>query len=208
MRRLLEQHGILGVAGGQYFANAIDTRTRGLDIVANYGVSVGRTGVLRVIGGYNQTRTRVTHIAEVPPELRNFQSRLFGRVQEGAVEVGQPGRTFTLTVNYSVKRFTVNLHNQRFGQASLLDSEDPASDQTVRAKWITDAGVTYRLSPHFRISANVANLFDVYPTEWIDFKDGVDATGMSIAGNFRYPGGISPFGMNGRTVYLHLSYRR
>ena len=208
VRRLLEQHGIQGVAGGQYFANAIDTRTRGLDIVANYGVSVGRNGVLRVIGGYNQTRTRVTRIASVPPELRNLQSLFFGRVQQGAVEAGQPDRTVTFTANYSFKRISVNLHNQRFGQASLLDSEDPASDQTVRAKWITDAGATYRLSPHFKISANVANLFDVYPTEWIDFKDGVDAAGMSIAGNFRYPGGISPFGMNGRTAYLHLSYRR
>jgi iron complex outermembrane receptor protein len=208
VRRLLEQNGIQGVAGGQYFANAIDTRTRGLDIVANYGIIVGRNGVLRVTGGYNQTRTRVTHIAEVPPELRNFQSLLFGRAQEGAVEAGQPDRTVTFTADYSVNRFGVNLHNQRFGQASLLDSDDPASDQTVRAKWITDAGATYRLSPHFRISANAANLFDVYPTEWIDFKDGVNAKGMSVAGNFRYPGGISPFGMNGRTVYLHLSYRR
>lgn len=208
VRRLLEQHGIQGVAGGQYFANAIDTRTRGLDIVANYGVSVGSSGVLRIIAGHNQTRTRVTRIADVPPELRNFQSLLFGRTQKGAVEVGQPGRTLTLTGNYSIKRLTVNLHNQRFGKASLLDSEDPTTDQTVRAKWLTDIGAKYRITSHFSVAGSVANLFDVYPTEWIDFKEGAAATGMSTAGNFRYPGGISPFGMNGRTLYLHLSYRR
>jgi hypothetical protein len=41
----------------------------------------------------------------------------------------------------------------------------------------------------------------------LDFRQGVSAQGMSMNGIFRYPGGISPFGLNGRTVYLHVSYR-
>jgi iron complex outermembrane receptor protein len=208
VRLLLEQHGIFGVAGGQYFANAIDTRTRGIDIVGNYGISAGRNGLLRLIGGYNQTRTHVTRIRAVPPELQQFQSALFNRTQEGTVEAGQPQRTLTFTTNYSIGRISLNLHNQRFGETSVLDSEDPDDDQTVSAKWITDAGAAYRIGSHFSIAGSVSNLFDVYPTEWNDFKYGVAAAGMSIAGNFRYPGGISPFGMNGRTLYLHLTYRR
>jgi hypothetical protein len=55
-------------------------------------------------------------------------------------------------------------------------------------------------------SVTAVNLFDVYPDEWKDFKDGLKATGASMQGIFRYPGGLSPFGMNGRTLYLRLAY--
>jgi iron complex outermembrane recepter protein len=207
IRLLLEQNGLPGLAGGQYFANAIDTRTRGLDIVAHYAAPMGDYGNLRLTGGYNRTRTRVTHIASVPPELSRFQSLLFSRMQEGATEAGQPDRTVSFTANYSVSRIGVNLHNQRFGQASLLDSDNSSNDQTVRAKWITDLSMVYRLARRMTVTATAANLFDVYPDEWVDFKYGVEAEGQSTRGIFRYPGGISPFGMNGRTLFLHLSYR-
>ncbi|MDP9179629.1 MAG: TonB-dependent receptor, partial [Gemmatimonadota bacterium] len=205
--RLFEEHGLGGIAGGRYFTNAIDTKTRGVDIVMNYGMLVGGSGLLRLMGGYNKTKTRVTRVAAAPPQLAAFQSVLFNRAERGKMEVGQPRQTITLTANYSMNRIGLNVHNQRFGQASLPDLSDPLKDQTVRAKWITDAGVSYQLRPRLTVAASASNLFDVYPDEWWDFKDGVDAQGMSMFGIFRYPGGISPFGMNGRTAYVHLSYR-
>lgn len=205
--RLFADNGQRGIAGARYFSNAIDTRTRGIDIVTSYGLSVGSSGLLRLTAGYNATRTRVTHVAQAPLPLSKFRSLLFSRVEEGKMESGQPRRTAVTTLNFSFKRLALNLHNQRFGEASLLDAADPSSDQTVRAKWITDAGFSYQTGTRWSLAFSVNNLFDVYPDDWWDFKDGVNATGMSSQGIFRYPGGISPFGMNGRTVFLHLSYR-
>jgi iron complex outermembrane receptor protein len=204
---LLESQGVFGVAGGQYFANAVNTRTRGIDIVASYGVVVGSSSVIKLIAGFNRTQTRVTDVAALPPELEKFQSVLFSRLQEGQIEAGQPDRTLSLTADYSIRRFNASLRNIRMGQASLLDSQNPAGDNAVAAKWITDLSVSCGISQRIKISAAVANLFDIYPTEWSDFKNGVNATGGSVAGNFRYLGGISPFGMNGRTLYARLSYR-
>jgi len=57
------------------------------------------------------------------------------------------------------------------------------------------------------VALSGSNLFDVYPDEWSDFKDGLNATGVSMQGIFRYPGALAPFGMNGRTLYLRLAYR-
>ena len=54
---------------------------------------------------------------------------------------------------------------------------------------------------------SAANLFDVYPDEWWDFDHGLEATGPSMKGIFRYPGALSPFGMNGRTVHLQIAWR-
>ncbi len=205
--RLLGEHGSPGVAGAQYYANAANTRTKGLDVVARYGFVVGREGVLHMVGGYNRTRTRVTDVRSTPPELERFQATLFGRTQRGEIESTQPDRTVTFTTDYSLRRFTVDVHNQRFGRTHLLDALDPTKDQTVEPTWITDLGLSHAMGRHLTVSASVANLFDAYPSEWIDFKNGVKATGLSVAANFRYAVAISPFGANGRTIGLHFAYR-
>jgi iron complex outermembrane receptor protein len=205
--RMFAENGQRDIVAARYFSNAVDTRTRGVDVVGTYGLSVGNSGIVRIVAGYNSTRTRVTRVAKAPPQISRFQSLLFGRTERGKMEGGQPHHTLTTTINYSVNRLGLNLHNQRFGQVSLLDVVSPEDDQVVTAKWITDAAISYRVGRRLTIAASVNNLFDVYPDEWSDFKDGVNATGQSIFGIFRYPGGISPFGMNGRTVYLHLYLR-
>lgn len=205
--RVLAEHGYPGIAGAQYFANAANTRTTGVDVVARYGVVLGGEGILQLVGGYNQTRTRVTDVRATPPELSKSQATLFGRTQRGAIERAQPDRTFTLTSDYTFRRFAVDLHNQRFGRTQILDAADPAKDQSVEPAWITDLGVSYNIGRRLTTSVSVANLFDAYPSEWIDYKNGVNATGLSVAANFRYAVAISPFGVNGRTVYFRLTYR-
>ena len=145
-------------------------------------------------------------MSPAPTPLLAFDSLLFGRVERGKIERGQPHHTLILTANFSMQRIAVNANLQRFGAASLLDVSDPARDQTVGAKWITDLGVTYALCRRWQVGANVSNLFDVYPDEWRDYELGVAGV-LSMNGVFRYPGGISPFGMNGRTAYVRVTYR-
>ncbi|HVF39153.1 MAG TPA: hypothetical protein VM939_04575, partial [Gemmatimonadaceae bacterium] len=88
-----------------------------------------------------------------------------------------------------------------------LDQTNPEFDQFVGAKWITDARLSYQLRPRVQVAVSAANLFDVYPDEWWDFKNGLNARYVSMQGIFRYPGALSAFGMNGRTVYLRVAYR-
>jgi iron complex outermembrane recepter protein len=205
--RLLADHGHPGIAGAQYFANAADTRTQGIDVVTRYGLVLGSEGVLQLVAGYNQNRTRVTEVRSTPPELKQLQSTLFGRTQQGSIEVGQPDRTIMLTTDYSFRRFSVDIHNQRFGKTQLRDAFDPAKDQTVEPSWITDAGLSYAIARRVTASVSIANLFDVYPSEWNGFKDGLNARDLSLKANFRYAVSISPFGANGRTLYLHFMYK-
>jgi iron complex outermembrane recepter protein len=208
IRQLFEREGLAGVAGGRYFTNAVDTRTRGFDVVANYGMLLANGGMLRLVGGYNQSRTRVTRVSETPPELRAFQSVLFDRIERGRIEQGQPRNNVNLTVNYTQGRLGLNVHNQRFGDVSQLASDTTgALDQTFRGKVVTDMDVSYRMLNRVRLSVGANNLFDVYPDEWKDFHRGVDGA-LTTAGIYRYPGGTAPFGMNGRFVYVRMSYAR
>nr|MBA3405504.1 TonB-dependent receptor [Gemmatimonadaceae bacterium] len=87
------------------------------------------------------------------------------------------------------------------------DQTNPEADLIVGAKWITDARISWRLRPRLRVAISGANLFDVYPDETRDFKDGLSGQGISTGGISRYPGALSAFGMNGRTLYLRLAYQ-
>lgn len=206
VRALFVERGLGNIGGGRFFTNAIDTRTRGFDVVANYGVLLGSAGLLRVTGGYNQTETEVLRVADTPPELSAFKETLFDRVERGRLERGQPRNTITLTLNHAIDDFTINLHNQRFGEVTQLNA-DPSGeqDQTFGAKWITDLDLSYRFRDRLRLAVGANNLLDVYPDAWKDFES---RGGLSTNGIYRYAGGVSPFGFNGRFVYLRLSYGR
>lgn len=204
--RLFEENGMRGIGGGNYFTNSMDTRTQGVDLVASHALLLNGSQVLRMLGGYNRTRSTVTQIAQLPSQLARFRSQLITRSGRGILEDGQPRETITLTLSYGAGPVAINLHNQRSGPTAQRDQNSPAADQTVGPKWITDVRIAYQLRPRVQVAASGANLFDVYPDEWWDFKDGLNALGVSMMGISRYPGALSPFGMNGRTFYLRLAY--
>ena len=204
IRTRLEAIGLTGVTGARYFTNAIDTRTRGLDIVANYGINFRDAGILRLTGGYNRTYTRVRHVIPTPPELTGFDEQLFGRAKRGRIEEGQPKDNILASANYEAGRFGFVLRGQRFGevtnrQARLATNQPP--DQTFGAKVVTDVSVSYRPLWPLTLTAGADNVFDVYPDEQSD--RGNLATGYAGNANFGMNpyNGISPFGFNGRFIY-------
>jgi iron complex outermembrane receptor protein len=208
--KLFEENGFPGIAGGSYFANKIDTRTRGVDIVGSHAILLTRASVLRILGGYNYNRTRVTHVEDPPAELAAFKAQLFNRTSRGIIEQGQPRQTISLGLDYTAGPIGFNVHNQRSGPTAQLDQRTPAAggiDQVVDAKWVTDVRASYQLRSRLEVAVSAANLFDVYPNEWVDFKDGLNAKAFSNKGIFRYPGALSAVGQNGRTWYVQISYR-
>jgi iron complex outermembrane receptor protein len=66
--------------------------------------------------------------------------------------------------------------------------------------------LSYQLQQRVRIAIGANNLFDVYPEEWKDWDQGVNGA-LTTNGIYRYAGGTSPWGINGRIVYVRLSYR-
>ncbi len=207
VRDYFTSRGFTGVGGGRFFTNAIDTETRGFDVVASYGFLLGSSGQLRLTGGYNQNETEVTRISSTPPALAQFQSTLFDRTQVGLLEHGQPKNNINLTANLTMGAFGLNLHNQRFGEVWQFNLDPSgALDQEFSAKWVTDLDVSYKLMNRIRVALGANNVFDVYPDEWKDWNAGV-AGALTTNGIYRYPGLTSPWGMNGRTVYVRLSYR-
>jgi len=198
--------GFAGVTGGRFFTNAIDTRTRGIDVVLQHSRRVG-PGLLRFVGGANFTRTEVlTDPVITPPQLTGLGEVLFGRVERGRIEKGQPRSNINLALNYALERLTVNLNNHRFGSVSVFGTAPEGSptntDQTFGAKWITDLDVTFRATRRVSLSVGANNVLGVYPDENFRSPTGAD---NSNAGIFPY-NQVSPFGFNGAFYYVRLAW--
>ncbi|HYH80332.1 MAG TPA: TonB-dependent receptor [Longimicrobium sp.] len=206
IRQLFETAGFAGVTGGRFFTNAIDTRTKGLDVVLQYSRPIG-PGMLRFIGGANFTDTEVlTDPVPTPPQLTGLGEVLFGRVERGRIERGQPRNSVNLALNYGLERITVNLNNRRFGEVTVFGTAAEGSptntDQTFGAKWITDLDVSVRAARRVTVSVGANNLLGVYPDENFRSLSGAD---NSNAGIFPY-NQVSPFGFNGAFYYVRLAW--
>ena len=197
--RFLAAQGFPGVGSARYFTNAIDTKTNGIDVVTRYALDLGTRGVTGFTGGYNHTVTVVTHIDSTPQALRVQNSVLFDRLERSRIEEGQPHKTISLTLDHTINRFNVTLHTTRFGEVGSRGATDPALDQKYKARWITDANVTLPLARKLAVTLGVNNIADVYPSENIPANNN--------SGIFPY-NGISPFGFNGRFVYLRTRWER
>ena len=93
--RLFEANGMRGIGGGNFFANAMDVRTRGIDVVANHTFQIGSAGVMRLTGGYNHTRNTVMRVRPQPTPLAGLAPVFSSRTARGVVERGQPRETVT-----------------------------------------------------------------------------------------------------------------
>ena len=182
-----------GANGARFFTNAIDTRTSGVDVMANYRADLRAAGDLRLRAGYSHSETDIVGSVATPPQLAGFESVLFDRIERRRIECGQPNDSVRLGGDWRRKRFGADVNVARYGSFCSF-TLSPADDQEYAAKWLTDVEASFRMSG-FTIAAGVENLFDVFPDR--------NTTVNSFNGIQTFPS-QSPFGMNGRTVYARI----
>jgi iron complex outermembrane recepter protein len=197
---LLAANGFAGVGGARYFTNAIDTKTQGVDVVGSYGLAVGRSSTMRLSAAFNQNRNRITRVRPTPSALSSLGEALFDRTERVRFVDGQPPNNVRLMAEYTVGRFGVVVQEQRYGEVSIAPTPaNPAFDQTFPARWLSDLSATYQATAHLTIAAGADNLFNQYPGETI--------AANSNNGAFPYSS-FSPFGFNGRFLFVRAIYRR
>ena len=196
---LLASLGINGVTSARYFNNAIDTRTRGVDVVGTYSIPLAAS-TLNLTAGYNRNKTEITRIAPNPPELTALGENLWrvGRDEQGRIEEGYPRDKFTLNAVWNLAAWDFALGTTRYGEFTTRVSEtgNPVNDQKYGAIWTVDASASYRLDG-WTFTLGADNLLDEYPDRTI-FPN-------SNSGQFPYSS-QSPFGFNGAYVYGRIAY--
>ena len=196
---LLANLGITNVTSARYFNNAIDTRTRGVDIVGTWNVPLA-TSSLDLTASYNYNKTEVTRIAPNPSALDALGANLerMGRDERGRIEEGAPRDKFAVGANWSFANWGVNANATRYGEVVNRNATNPAQDQAFSSKWTVDLSANYRPSQNWTVTVGADNVLDEYPEESI-FAN-------STFGLFPYSL-YSPFGFNGRYLYGRIAYK-
>ena len=199
-----------GVTTGQFFMNAADTETRGMDVVASWDVPFIKRGDLELnfLGALMQTQIRDVKLpAGLPPSL--FQDR-----ERSIIEEWQPKSRFTLSSLYQLDQFSASVMVHRYGSYTVSGDGNNPKKQKFDPKYVTDVQASYNFGSFgiFKIGAN--NLFDVTPDEdTIDTSRGgriIDSQGNLIVNStdvFTYSRRSAPFGFNGGFYYVAFEYR-
>jgi iron complex outermembrane receptor protein len=198
--------GIDEADAAQFFSNAIDTRTRGIDIVFAHSQFFGEH-LLGFTAALNLNETEIIGDVKSPENLDSESQRntLFNREERARLTMGQPQNKVVLALNYQFKNFGIDFRNVRFGEVgareATVDEETGVNilDQDYSGKWITDLEVNYTISNSFGLFVGANNIFDVYPDENKPEKQDF--------GRFPYNTAVTQFGFMGTYYYAGLNIR-
>ena len=186
--QILLDSGFTSIAAVQFPTNALDTKSDGIDIVANYRMFAG-SGTFDFSFAVNFAKNKITRVSPLPDILQGtatIYTSALDIVTINAIERNRPDRRSTFTTNYSLGRFHAMGRASDFG--SYVDGSLDGLE-TFGAKMLLDGELGYRFQS-VNISIGARNLFNVYP-------DQVQVADNTNNGTFIYPG-ASPFGYNGR----------
>ncbi len=213
-----------GATTANFFANAIDTRSRGLEGVISYSANMGNAGRFRFLLSATFIKNEVRKGADGKPIINASEvlinsgqiGNYFNREDQSRIEVVSPSSKGNFMVNYNYRRFGAMLRFAYFGQAVYLDPtidpSNPASfplntftgqkqtlDQTFSPKTTTDFSLSYDLTRYFTLTVGATNIFDIYP-------DQQTHSGNVSLGRFIYSRRVEQMGYNGRFVFTRLSF--
>ncbi|MGE0404365.1 MAG: TonB-dependent receptor, partial [Kofleriaceae bacterium] len=142
-----------GVDQAQFFANAVNTSTKGLDIVAEYSAEAG-SGVLALTGSINFTATSVDEILIPGALLSKFggdravvEGFYFSRLARNRIEDSVPSQKGTVAVRYTIAGLTALARANYYGSVQFKP-DNPANDETFGAKVLFDLDFGYQFNKH------------------------------------------------------------
>jgi iron complex outermembrane receptor protein len=200
-----------GSTGINIFANGIDTRTDGADLMFDFPVDFSFGKVNWSIGAtYNNTS--ITNPGRTPPQLAG--NVLYNIQAYSDLTTATSRYVINLGALLTMGKLTVNLVEKIYGQSSDYESDDGDNPSfnfeffkdKIGVTPITNLDVAYQFTDHLDLSAGAINLFNLFPNK-------VNATILQrenayvdVAATVQYPI-FSPFGINGGFYYAKASYR-
>ena len=195
-----------------FFTNAINTTTQGLDIVLSYKNVIAEDNYFNVTLGANFNETVIDDLnttTELAPHIA------YDRISNGSdffiyLVEGTPRRKIILTPSYRIGKVSLLARVSNFGQVSEprlrynADNDEwddnpvgGGEPQVLAAKTLIDFSVTGHISDNLTITAGVNNLLDTYPDMLREAQ---------VRSEVIYSRRVNQFGTNGRFINLTLNY--
>ena len=173
-----------------YFANAYDTTTQGIDAVVSYRTELGG-GRFNATLAYNYNKSRVDRATAA-----------VSAAQIAGVSSLAPKHRANLSAGYEIGAFSLN------ARANYYSSWQQTVDypgQVFGAKVTADLDVSYTLAEHYTLTIGANNIFNTYPDRIAASATNpiFQVTG-SLADGQIYPRSGGPFGINGGFWYARI----
>lgn len=171
-----------GATAATFFANAIDTESKGIDIVISHKTSFGNNVSLKTdLSGTFSNTYRVGDIHASPVLAAAGQiNRYYSEASRVYLQEAIPRVKANLTNSISYKKFDFFLRNVYFGKVTDPNTADVNGDGRVEgiivngqaveiehpiwgAKIITDLSVGFKITDAAKIVIGANNIFDIYP---------------------------------------------
>ena len=190
-----------GSGGGQFFLNAIDTDTKGIDIVSTLSDIGLAGGYMSITFAANFTETDISRIFSTSSTIGALPpSTIFGGFQPSVIETWQPEDRISITSNWVKDDWSAGLAIQRYGEYTTVDS----GSQTYGAEVLVDLRGSYQLNDNLSVYVSGNNIFDTVPDEVTNsgsrggnFESAPGLMDMGSPTVFKYSRRSAPFGFNG-----------
>ncbi|MCO6488262.1 MAG: TonB-dependent receptor [Phaeodactylibacter sp.] len=179
-----------------FFANSIDTRSQGIDIVLTHDLRFSGGTLKTSLSGIFSKTEKVGGV-QTSAELEGLEDVYFDETSRIFLEEAVPRTKFNLTFNLSAGKFNAFLRNVYFGEVTEA-TNTVANQQVFSGKVITDLSAGYQLAKGINLTIGANNLLDIYPDENIPANQG--------SGQFLYSRRSQQFGFMGRFAFARLIF--
>jgi iron complex outermembrane receptor protein len=191
----------VNVGAARYFTNAVDTRTKGIDVVSTYRLNLqnwqpGARADFTL--AYNHNDNQVLRVADTPAVLAAQKLLLVDRQTTSRLTVGSPKDKLSLIGDYTQGIWGGHAVVTRYGKFTVPQN-DPTLDQSYDQQWVLDLAASVRLSPQWRLTAGIDNVTNRYPAQVTSLAN------LNVNGTQPYSV-WAPNGFNGRFLYVKAGY--
>ncbi|WP_372757673.1 TonB-dependent receptor domain-containing protein [Mariniflexile sp.] len=194
--KLLKQ---ANASAASFFANAIDTESKGLDIVVTHDAIVGRSAKLKtdLSGTFSKTKKVGGIKASEVLENAGLVGTYFPEDSRIYLEEAVPRSKINLSNSLTTDKFNVFLRNVWFGEVTEATTV-VANQQVFSSKLVTDLSFGYKVAESTTVTIGANNLFDIYPDRAIEAN--------RSSGRFDWSRRSQQFGIGGRFLFARISF--
>ena len=184
LRAVLES---MNVARAQFLVNAVDTRTKGLELTVNHAADVG-AGTLSSYLGVNYNSNTITAVNPTSVLRAEGIDAFLSRRERLFIEGAAPKSKAILSTNYSVGAWDAALRLTYFGAITLgTFSGASVPDQQYRPRTSVDLSIGYEFSSTLLLTIGGMNVFDAKPSPQDPNETDTNFTYESVQMGFNGP---------------------
>jgi iron complex outermembrane receptor protein len=211
-----------GANAATFFANAIDTESKGIDVVITNKLNLNENMTLKndLSGTFSKTRQvgqiHASPILEAAGQVNTYFSESSRIYLEEAI----PRVKVNLTNNLTYKKLDFFLRNVYFGEVTDPNVADVNGDGFVGAtivngkavenehpvwggKIITDFSVGFKISAITKVVIGANNILDIYPDKNLGPQTARRANGVDASGNVTYAPAATAIDLSNQNQFVY-----